>query len=245
MLADFLDGGPMEGRLIVEAGDLKKTARLRKLFEASKCAVALPCYTDNSRGLESLVDNVLKDAGLTITPDARGVLVSLLGADRALSRNEIEKLALYCTGQDRISADDVRAVVGDASDMTLDRIIRASFTGDTAGALREFDRSTGAGQAAQSVLLALQRHVLRLLRFRTARDAGKNTDQAMRMLRPPVFGQDRDAFVRQANAWSAVRLGSLRQAIGRTIRNGRTSATLESAETERLLLLIGQASQRR
>lgn len=243
-LSDFLDGEPIEGRLIVEAGDLKKTAKLRKLFEASKCAAALPCYSDNSRGLESLVDEVMKDAGLQIAPDAKGTLIALLGADRALSRNEIEKLALYAADQDKISIDDVRAVVGDASEMALDRIVRAAFTGQAGAAVREFDRAVGAGQAAQSVLLALQRHVLRLYRFRAASDAGRSTDQAMRLLRPPVFGQDRDVFLRQANAWSAQRLANLQNAIGKAIRNGRTDARLESAETERLLLLIGQTARR-
>ncbi|MGI9405544.1 MAG: DNA polymerase III subunit delta, partial [Hyphomicrobiaceae bacterium] len=110
-LADFLDGEPIEGRLIVEAGSLKKTAKLRKLFEASKVAVALPCYADNHQGLESLVDEVLGGAGLSIAADAKGILVSMLGADRALSRNEVEKLALYASGQERITVDDVRAVV--------------------------------------------------------------------------------------------------------------------------------------
>ncbi len=244
VLADFLNGEPIEGRLIVEAGDLKKTAKLRKLFEASKCAAALPCYSDTSRGLESLVDDVLNEAGLQISPDAKGILVSLLGADRGLSRNEIEKLALYAADQERISADDVRAVVGDASEMALDRIVRAAFTGNAGAAVHEYDRAVGAGQAAQSVLLALQRHVMRLYRFRTASDAGRSTDQAMRLLRPPVFGQDRDVFLRQANSWSAHRLAALQTAVGRTIRNGRTDARLESAETERLLLLIGQSARR-
>lgn len=243
-LADFLDGEPIEGRLIVEAGDLKKTAKLRKLFEASKCAAALPCYSDNSRGLDSLVDEVLRDANLQISPDAKGTLVSLLGADRALSRNEIEKLALYAADQDKITIDDVRAIVGDASEMALDRIVRAAFTGNAGAAVREFDRTVGAGQAAQSVLLALQRHVLRLYRFRAASDAGRSTDQAMRLLRPPLFGQNRDDFLRQANSWSAQRLANLQTAIGKAIRNGRTDARLEAAEAERLLLLIGQTVRR-
>ncbi|MGI9405423.1 MAG: DNA polymerase III subunit delta, partial [Hyphomicrobiaceae bacterium] len=148
-------------------------------------------------------------------------------------------------GQERITVDDVRAVVGDASEMALDRIIRAAFSGDSSGAVREFDRAVGAGQAAQSVLLALQRHVLRLLRFVGASEAGRSADQAMRMLRPPLFGQDRDIFIRQANTWSSERLAKLQDAISGAVRDGRTDARLETAAAERLLLLIGQSAGRR
>ncbi|MEL7544582.1 MAG: DNA polymerase III subunit delta [Pseudomonadota bacterium] len=245
VLGDFLDGAPIEGRLIVEAGDLKKTAKLRKLFEASKHAAALPCYPDTQRGLDALIDEVLGAANLAIAADAKGVLVAMLGADRALSRNEVEKLALYAEGQERVSIEDVRAVVGDASEMALDRIIRAAFAGQPDAAIREYDRATAAGQQPQSVLLALQRHVLRLFRYVAARDAGRSADTAMRLMRPPLFGADRDAFLRQANTWSMPRLDALREAVAKAVRLGRTDATLEDAEAARLLLSIGQAAARR
>ncbi|MEL6289757.1 MAG: DNA polymerase III subunit delta [Pseudomonadota bacterium] len=243
-LADFLEGPAIEGRLVVEAGELKKTAKLRKLFEGAGSAAALPCYPDGARSLEGLVDEVMRDNGITITPDAKSVLVGMLGADRALSRNELEKLALYATETKRVEVEDVREVVGDASELALDAIVRAAFAGRADQALGEYDRAVASGQTAQGVLLALQRHVLRLLRFRLARDAGRSADQAMRMVRPPVFGADRDIFIRQANTWSSRRLNALREGVARAVLLGRTEPTLEAAEAGRILTSIAQASSR-
>lgn len=86
-------------RVVIEAGDLRKSSPLRTLCEQAKTAVALPCYADTEKDLARLIAEELRQAGLTIAPDAQGLLVSLLGGDRQASRSEIRKLALYTHGK--------------------------------------------------------------------------------------------------------------------------------------------------
>ena len=59
------------------------------------------------------------------------MLQSRLGADRALSRAEIEKLALYCLGRRAVTLEDVESIVGDAADLALERIAEAAAEGRT------------------------------------------------------------------------------------------------------------------
>ena len=49
-----------ECRIIIEAGDLKKSSPLRALCEKAKVAAALPCYADNARDLERLIDEEMR-----------------------------------------------------------------------------------------------------------------------------------------------------------------------------------------
>ena len=74
----------------------------------------------------------MREAKLTIAPDARAALVPLIGGDRQASRSEIRKLALYAHGKDRVELDDVLAVVADASALALDAVVDAAFAGRTA-----------------------------------------------------------------------------------------------------------------
>ena len=104
-----------ECRVIIEAGNLSKSAPLRSLCEKAKVAATLPCYADNERALAQLIDEEMHAANLAITQDARITLLSLLGGDRLASRNEIRKLATYSQGQKSIELADVMAVVADAS----------------------------------------------------------------------------------------------------------------------------------
>src|ERR1700691_1622001 len=92
----------LECRVVIEAGDLRRNAPLRALIEKAKNAAALPCYADNERDRERLIDSEMREAGLKLSPDARAMLVPLLGGDPAASRSEILKLALCVRGQDQV-----------------------------------------------------------------------------------------------------------------------------------------------
>src|SRR5262247_4197523 len=135
-------------RVVIEAGDLKRSAPLRVVIERHKAAVALPCYADSERDLARLIDDEMRAAGLTITADARAALIPLLGSDRRASLGEIRKLALYAHGRDSVGLDDIFAVVADASSLGLDSIVDAAFAGRSAELETEFAKARVAGTAA-------------------------------------------------------------------------------------------------
>src|SRR5690606_37532764 len=60
-LAALLADPPQEALVVIEAGDLKKGAPLRKLVEASPAAAALPSYQDDERSVTRLVETTLRD----------------------------------------------------------------------------------------------------------------------------------------------------------------------------------------
>src|SRR5579859_3777751 len=159
-------------RVVIEAGDLRRNAPLRALVERAKNAAALPCYADDERARTRLIDDEMREAGLKLAPDARAMLIPLLGGDRQASRNEIAKLALYARGSDQVGVDDVAAVVSDASALALDDIVDATFAGRPAELETQFAKARLAGTAAGSILFAVQRQVAQLHKWRTAIEAG-------------------------------------------------------------------------
>ena len=156
-------------------------------------AAAVACFPDEARDLDAVIREVFAAAKVQITPEAKRLLILRLGADRALSRAEIDKLALYAHGKSLIDESDVEAAVGDAAELALDRIVMAVASGQAAAALAECDRSVAAGESPQSVIAALQRHFLRLHRMRGALDSGRSMDDVLRSLRPPPHFKQREA----------------------------------------------------
>ncbi|MCP8895859.1 DNA polymerase III subunit delta [Shinella daejeonensis] len=137
----FLAGAPAgPSTLIVEAGDLKKGATLRKIAESSAAAIAIPCYADDGRALQTLIDQELGEAGLRIAPAARQRLTDVIGGDRLASRNELRKLALYCRGRELIEEADVMEIVGDASAISTDEAVDAILKGDRDGFLHAIQK---------------------------------------------------------------------------------------------------------
>ena len=158
---------PTEGaRIVVEAGDLARSAPLRTLCEGSPRALALPCYPDDERTLADLIERTLQDDGLRIDRDARDLLTGSLGSDRRASLSEIGKLALYARGQGSVGVDDVEAIVSDVGASVLNALIDAAFAGRASEAEREYRRFRHEGMDPSAMLGAGLRHALTLLSLR-------------------------------------------------------------------------------
>src|SRR5690606_24378174 len=123
---------PADSIVLVEAGDLKKGAALRSAVEKAARAMALPCYADDPRGIDAVIDDELARAGLKITLEARQLLKAGLGGDRLATRGELEKLTLYCAGKEEVTAEDVRTMVGDVSGLAADDVVDSVLLGDLA-----------------------------------------------------------------------------------------------------------------
>lgn len=238
LLKGILAEAPFEGFLIVEAGNLKADDALRGLFEKDPHAAAVACYPDSAADIESLITEVLSAHNLRIDHEARGLLQSRLGADRALSRAEIEKLALYAADKGQVTADDVDAIVGDAADLALEGIAQSAAAGDAVRAVSDYGRAIASGENAQTIILILQRYFLKLHRVRADVDGGRSLEEALRGLRPPLHFRQRDAFAAHVRAWRRIALESALARIGDTAKAARLSSQLEDTLGERLVLAI-------
>ena len=238
-LKPLIEEAKLEGYLIVEAGNLRPDDSLRALFEQSRAAAAVGCFADEARDLDAVIRETFAASKAQITPEAKRLLMMRLGADRALSRAEIDKLALYAHGKPVIDEDDVEAVVGDAAGLALDRIVMAAASGQMATALAECDRSVAAGESPQSVIVALQRHFLRLHRIRAGLDGGRSMDEVMRSLRPPPFFKQRQALEEQGRSWSLPKLDAALARIAAAAKAARLNSAMEGTLVEQLLLDLG------
>jgi DNA polymerase-3 subunit delta len=238
LLKPLLTSGPLEGLLVVEAGNLKADDSLRALFEKAEGCFAVACYPDSAADIDNLITDILKTFSLAIEPDARALLQSRLGADRAQSRAEIEKLTLYCLGQSPITADKVESIVGDAASLALERIAEAAAEGRTQAAVSDFGRAIASGENAQTIILMTQRYFLKLHRVRSDVDAGQRLDDALRGLRPPLFFKQRDAFAAQVRRWNRAQLDQALKRIAEVAKAARLSSNLEDVLAERLILAL-------
>ena len=225
---------PTDIPLVVEAGNLRPDSGLRKLFEKSPDAAALPCYADE-RDLAAVIDAELAKNGLEIDRETKAYLMGRLGADQALSRGEVAKLALYTQDTGRVTHEDVAAIVGDASEIALENFVYAVSAGDAAGALRELGRLAAAGTDRTVALSALARHYGKLHLVATY---GGPLEDGAKTLRPPLHYKRRDVFLNHCRKWGAHRLAAALPLIQEAVRRTRRTPDLDGAFSERLLLAL-------
>jgi DNA polymerase III subunit delta len=245
-LADFEKGdAPAEAKLVIEAGDMKKTSKIRKITESSKIMVAIPCYADNPRDLMKLAEDSLAAEGLSLTPDARAPLSAILEGDRQLARSEIEKLILYKglkdqrQGDDTVTGEDISAVCASGAEAALDQVIDPAMLGEAEAVDRGYARAMESGISPVGILRALQRKIDQIDTVQTADgDPG-----ALARAGVPRFGPPADRFQRTARLWTGRRLEHARALAFETERAVKRSGAPAEALVGALLLRIAKGAK--
>ncbi|MDF2617701.1 MAG: polymerase delta subunit [Xanthobacteraceae bacterium] len=240
----LLAAPPGDAVVVIEAGDLKRGQGLRALCEASPRALAIACYADTDRDLSRLIDTMVAEAGLSIDRDARAELMGLLGGDRLASRGEIAKLLVYAMGEPRITAEHVRAIVGDASSLALDEIADSAFAGQPTEMATAYAKATGEGMRADIILGSVCRAAQALHLLRLVADAGGGPERAIESARPAIHFRRKPLVEKALRSWSAARLETVLLALDDALLSARRNAALGPSIAERALLQVaGQAKR--
>lgn len=188
--------------VVIEGGDLAKSAPLRTLCEKSRNALAIPCYADSERDLAAVVEDMFRQEGFVLSRDVRQAIVASVGGDRLATRGELAKLLLYVHGRNEVTLDDVEAVLADVSSLAMDAIVDAAFSGNPAAVENNFHRLVAEGTHASVILGAALRHALSLLQARLDIEEGRPASAVLENWRGLHF--KRKAQVeRQLSRWSA------------------------------------------
>ena len=195
----FLAGaGP--GFVVLEAPALTPRSKLRALLEgAADCAV-IACYREDDRALAASIQGQLAACGVDVDGDALDWLVGRLGADRGVTVQEVERLALFAGAGGRIDLTAATEGAGDLAGLSLDDAWSAATAGEVAAADRALSLALAEGGTAVGVIRAGILHLQRLHRCALRVSAGVSPSEAVRSARPPVFFRAQPAFARALQA---------------------------------------------
>lgn len=204
IIAALEDWQPGDAQIVVTAGALKATSKLRKAFESHSNAFAVGIYDDPPSRQEieaTLAKSGVKDVDREAMTDLTALSKELGPGD---FRQTIEKLALYKIGDSTpVSPEDVAACAPTSTEAAVDDVLnvvaeaRASEIGPVMTKLR------AQGVNPTTLCIGATRHFRAL--YTAASDPG-GAAQGIARMRPPVYGPRRDRMVRQASGWGTTKL---------------------------------------
>jgi len=243
---NFADNSPnrMAACLVVTAGSLRKSSKLRQAFEAGKHAACLQLFADTETDMTALVRDTLAGEGIEIDPEALDLCASGLPGHRRLAHAEIEKLALYGRDLGRaIEPADIRALSAGDVDHALGDLVSAMFAGERGFAIAQLERVSLSGQAPITVLRAIQREGQRMLTA-YALGGAEGRDVGAK-LRPPIFGPAWTPFARRLTQWPPHKLSRLLERVHDCEYDAKQSGPVATALLTRLVCdITRQASAR-
>ncbi|OBY26381.1 DNA polymerase III subunit delta [Leisingera sp. JC1] len=236
---------PGDAQIVVTAGQLKASSKLRKAFESHNNAYAAGIYDDPPSRAE--IERILGEAGIRDVPgDSMSALTDIANdiGPGDFSRM-IEKLALYKHGDSSpLSLDDIGAVAPQSTEAALDDVLNVVAEGRSPEIGPLIRRLQAQGTNAVTLCIGATRHFRTLY---TIASAPGGPAQGIGQLRPPLYGKRRDRMLRQAQNWGANRLETALTIITDTdlaLRSaGQTAPAL--ALMERALIRLAMLSRAR
>ena len=244
LFAGFLEDPPGDGFVLVTGGDLTAKGSLRKAFEGADGAAAVSCSGDSAETVDSLIDQVLKGAGLTVADDARAYLRNNLGNDRMVSRQELDKLVLYKLSDDPVvTLEDARACVGDSSAEVFDAAGRAAAQGDINTLIHALARAEDAGESPIGMLRLTLRRMQRLHFVASAAQRGGSADAAFKALRPPAWRAEQAEMRQLLRKWTPARLAAALEILLEAETLCKTTGMPDKAIAGRAMLRLAGAAR--
>ena len=216
LLTDVTDGAcepvrkafqhPTSGFLVVEAGALPTKSKLRMFFETERDVASIPCLLLNRSEAIALFSRTLESHGVNANAETLAWAEQRLVLDRARVRAEADRLALYAEPDRRVTLIMAQLCLSGGSELVLDELIDAVFSGDAGRADSGIEGALLEGATPVGLLMGVMAHLTRLHRCALLLRSGVAESEAMKALRPPVFFRRQPAFALALRTWSVERL---------------------------------------
>ncbi len=235
------DGG--SGNFVVmKAGSLTKTSKLREAATAAKSFHAMAVYEETAQSLMSRVQRLTREQDAAFTDGAAERFLQLAGSSRGQLEGELEKLFLYCWPSKVIALVDVEASCGEQASFDVDVLSNAILDGDLETCDRIFESMRADGDWKQ-VLILLQMQFARLENIRADMASGIDMERAFRAAKPPVFFPQQKSMARHLKSFVLEDLNQFGLALQAAILSSRQLADLAEALVSRTVLSMARKAR--
>lgn len=233
-----------DAMLVIEAGALGRDSALRKAAEASKEAVGIACYEDETGDVARMTREALSADKVGLTSDALDRFVSRLPRERGLMRQEIERLALYIgPGSGRtIDIEELEAHLGVEPDASLQDAALQAFGGRPAPAQAGLRRAFAEGESPVMAVRQASIHLGKLRRISVLQSNGAGAKEAAKSA--GVFWKQEAEMLRQARSWRLDDLDRVLDSVNAADIATKTTGSPDQLIAERLILEISARARR-
>ena len=190
--------------LVVKQDNLTKSSSIRKLYETSKNHFCLACYDDDIKVLSSLLEKFQKEHSITFDSDVKSFLLNNLSNDRMVIKNELEKILLSLSKDDRkVDIEKLRYILHDSAHTDFQQINNSILFGNSEKGSKSLEKLFNLGTNPVAILKSFNNYIMRIRLTQVELSKGKQFDEAIKVLRPPVFWKEKSDFRRHCLMWPA------------------------------------------
>ena len=208
--------------IIFVENEIDKRNRLYKFV--SKAGYASEMKTPTASMLEKWVTKICKEEGKKIEKPTIHFLVSHMGADMMMLKNELDKLIGYCYDRNEITVEDVKAVCISQAVDKLYNMIDAISIKDQKKALVLYHDLLVLREPAMRILFNLTNHFRALMELSMMSHKEYKYDELASLCGIPVFSVKKDKEQAKRYTYEQLRhMVEMCQMTNQNIKTGRVS----------------------
>ena len=202
VINELLDRKEIGAKIIIKSSNLEKKSKLRNLFEKEKNVICTPVYEDDSRSLNFIINNFLKDYKLSLSQEIKNILIERSNGDRINLKNELSKLKNLSITKKKLSIEDVLKLSNLAENYSVFELSDNYLAKNSKKVSNILNENNYSSDDCILIIRTILNKSKRLLKIRNEVDNNKNIDQVISTIKPPIFWKEKDIVKKQAQSWS-------------------------------------------
>ena len=202
VINELLDRKEIGAKIIIKSSNLEKKSKLRNLFEKEKNVICTPVYEDDSRSLNFIINNFLKDHKLSLSQEIKNILIERSNGDRINLKNELSKLKNLSITKKKLSIEDVLKLSNLAENYSVFELSDNYLAKNSKKVSNILNENNYSSDDCILIIRTILNKSKRLLKIRNEVDNNKNIDQVISTIKPPIFWKEKEIVKKQAQSRS-------------------------------------------
>ncbi len=209
IIEELLEKKPADVLFILNSKNLEKKSTLRKFFERDKLTICCPFYEDNNQTLNSIISNFFRIKKIPVSQKLVNILIERCRGDRKNLNNELGKIESFSLNKKNINLQEIIQLTNLADNYSASELIDHSLAKNTRKTITILNENNFSDEDNIIIIRTLLAKLKRLLKIYELVDDKNNIDQAITLIKPPIFWKDKPLVIQQIRSWQELELKKL------------------------------------
>ena len=209
IVEDLIEKNPQDIQFILNSKNLEKRSILRKFFEKEKNNICVPFYEDNNQTLNSIISQFFRNKKIPISQQLINILIERSRGDRKNLNNELTKIENFSLNKKNINLQEIVKLTNLAENYSASELIDHSLAKNTRKTITILNENNFSDEDNIIIIRTLLAKLKKLVKIYELIDEKKNIDQAITLIKPPIFWKDKPLVIKQIGSWGKKELENL------------------------------------
>lgn len=192
--------------IIIKADNLGTMNELVKFTQDSKNGILVPCYEENPNQIKLEISNILRKNNYKFSDSFILYLSTQFSNDASINKMEFDKLTNFLINNNEVTETILLNLITDNSNVNLNKLSNFCAIGDVKNALFFYEKTLDSSISPIVVIRTMVKHFKIIEKILCAVQDGKNIENAINNIKPPIFFKDKPLISIQSKLWNLAKI---------------------------------------